>query len=184
MIKKANNFFSFAYSLLSLILQKNVLAKKVLKIEYTLDFSLIAIVSSMKDYRLCWHLNHIFDIHLARLPDMEINRAKQKKLCRFNLFRYEDNRHEVRYFLIDNKSGGDFFLPELKQADYLLMICSENPQMDNSGITEKIKSINEIQTAFVVDAGNIKSKENLVVVKETFNSPPKPKFRKLKHDKL
>jgi hypothetical protein len=47
-----------------------VLNRKVLKFEIDLDFVLIAITTSLKDYRICYYINKCLNFNFTRIDDL------------------------------------------------------------------------------------------------------------------
>ncbi len=95
----------------------------------------------------------------------------------FELFEYEDELNFRSFYLIKNKYFSykklfvglfeeemteiNYVIPEKKEVDYFIKIHD----CETSFLTfflEEIKKIEEIQTAYVIDAENLKSKQNLI----------------------
>lgn len=138
------------------------MAKSILKIEYDYDFLLFAIVSSAKDYRLCWHLNQLFEFNFTKQKDLEINLPKKKRLAYFSNYLFLDEANLCEYYLIGNKFSGGNFIPELKEADFLFLLKGEHGSLNKSDFLEKIKSLPVVQTVFEVNVKKLKSKQNLI----------------------
>ena len=131
-----------------------------LEITYELTFDVIGIVSSDREYKLAWLLNHLLQIRLIKQNDIAIPFAKQQLIISHLEFKTE---HEsIR--LIKNKTYENprksisYTLPELKNYDFFLLV-------ENSGITQEIwqllRNSSQIQYASVINKNAIKSKENL-----------------------
>jgi hypothetical protein len=140
-----------------LILPISVLTKHTLDIEYDFDFDVIAISCHLRDYRLCWELNQKLDIQLER-AEAEQQLGDQF----FSLFKTYCDETRTTIQLISNYSESGRLIPELKQADYLL-ILHDNARWEIEELIDHIKAVPAVLTAFSVDPEGLKSKENLLL---------------------
>ena len=140
--------------------------KKKLVADVDFDFALWAIVSSLKEYKIAWHLNQKLDINLVKQNDELFEFLNDVKLHISN-YHYETEHQLVR--LIVNRSVEDnpthkrHLIPELKQFDYL--ICWEgweNYGISADAIRDLIRDISGIQLVQLVELEPLKSKENLI----------------------
>lgn len=145
------------------------------------DYELIAIHTSLEDYRLAYFLNQKLPILLSKSgEEIQINRKDGEVY--FSRFLFEDEETETYWNLIQNKnevllhkkdnslnlfanasleeSNNVCFLPEFKKVDYFLKI--DNPFISIEKITNNIHSIDRISAAYTVDSRQIKSKNNLI----------------------
>ncbi len=120
-------------------------------------------ISSLKDYRLCWAINRTLNIELTRQDDLEISNAKKRQEASFNLFHYEDEINFLHYYLIANKSAGAFLLPELKQVDYLLMLRGDAAEETKEELLQQLKNLAGIEALFAANPAELRSKENLIL---------------------
>ena len=137
-------------------------SKNVLKIEYDYDFLLTALASPVKDYHLCWHLNHHLGLQLEKKDDLEINDKKKHKLSWYSTYEYYDELNNYLHIMVSNKCSGEWLIPELKQADYFLIGKENCHLLDHDEFIGKIKKIPVVQTAFAVDPQELRSKQNLL----------------------
>lgn len=134
--------------------------KQFLVIENEIDFILIGIVSHAKDYRLCFELNKLLDIFLAKTEDLELkNKNPENSFFSVSSFTNED---ENKIFIISNKSSGQFLIPELKQWDYFFMIKGMIREKEKSSMIENIKACKLVALAAEIDALKVKLIENLI----------------------
>ncbi len=140
----------------------------VIFLEDEVDFSLIGIHSVEKAYRLAFLLNKWTHTYMV----------KSKEECPFEFFEYKDELNFMSFYLIKNKyfcqkkvSMGGFFeeemtevnfvVPEKKEVDYFIKIDDCEPAF-LSNFLEKLKKIQELQTVYIIDVNNLKSKQNLI----------------------
>lgn len=134
-----------------------------LDVDFDFDFPLIGISSSLKDYRLCWQINRALNIELCRQKDLLVSNEKKRQEAYFNLFQFEDAIDFLRYFLIANKSAGSLFIPELKQADFFMMLRGDAAKEMTPGILEKLRSLPGIEVVFETNPANLRSRQNLIL---------------------
>lgn len=147
------------------------------------DYDLIAIHSSLEDYRLAYFLNQKLSVALSKCKD-EIGITVKEGEATFQKFSYDDQANAILWSLIPNKNEiiaarkvtrpnlfGDvpqetaskvYFLPELKKVDYFLKLENNNNTLNLDELVREIKSINRISTVYTVIPEKIKSKNNLI----------------------
>ena len=142
------------------------------------DYELIAIHSSMDDYKLAFTLNAVLDIRLKK-NDSNIQIEIEEGKSAFSNYIFEDVENDVIWSLIENKTTiltaknetsqlfdavdiTVFLLPEYKKADYLLKIENIDYDFNEEEIIGKILSIKNISTVYALDPTNLKSKNNLI----------------------
>lgn len=138
------------------------MAKKLLNIEYEYDFALIGISCHEKDYRLCWNINQVLNIQLAKIDSLEIYTPKEKSKGFFSLFFYEDEENQCAYYLLSNRSQYGIVIPEQKQTDFFIIIKGSFFENDKTALMEELKKISIILTSFEINPNGLKSKKNLL----------------------
>ena len=145
------------------------------------DYDLIAIHTSLEDYRLAYFINQNLPILLHKSKD-EIEITIKEGVTHFSRFIFEDGKNEVSWNLIQNKNEVTlqkkdnaqnlfanthleiatkvYLLPEFKKVDYFLKI--ENASQSVESITNNINTIDRIAAVYAVDSSTIKSKNNLI----------------------
>ncbi|MEM9052531.1 MAG: IPExxxVDY family protein [Bacteroidota bacterium] len=137
------------------------MAKLVLELEEEYAFQAYGIVSTSRSHRLGWTINKALNIDLKRDEDVEII-SKTKASRHHALFTFFDENLHIKYRLIENKKGVSIFLPEVKNADYLL-ILDYSDELNPEQITTKLRSIKAILLAFEIDLDEIGSKQNILL---------------------
>ena len=136
--------------------------KKVLKFEIDLDFVLVAITSSLKDYRLCFMVNRELKCNFTKIEDLYLDPLHGNNPAYFSIYEYRIEDEDAEFFLIANKGSEGYLIPEMNKTDYLLMIKN---YYDNNELERLITGLNripEIVAAVKVDPKKIKSRENLL----------------------
>jgi hypothetical protein len=138
------------------------LNRKTLKFEIDLDFVLIAITTSLKDYRACHLINKYLNFNFIKSPDLELDILQGEGLVFFSLYQYHWEASETDFYFITNKGSGGYLVPEMKKADYFLMIKNYIDEDDLEKLISKLNKIPEIVAAVKIDPKKIKSRENLL----------------------
>ena len=145
------------------------------------DYQLIAIHTSLEDYRLAYYLNQNLPVLLSKSKN-EIQLTVKEGATFFSRYVYEDLEKDCSWNLIQNKNeliqrkkennrnlfaDTDFdvalpvyLLPEFKKVDYFLKIENAAESLDE--ISTNINAIARISTVYPVDIAKIKSKNNLI----------------------
>ncbi|MCO4293413.1 IPExxxVDY family protein [Solitalea sp. MAHUQ-68] len=136
--------------------------KKVLKVSFDFDFTLIGISAPTRDYRLCWFLNKELSLNLVKTEDIILTNKTNEEIY-FSKYHQYFEESEQDYFLLTNKGTEGFLVPEHKEIDFFLLIHNLNYQTERDTLLSKINKISITQTAFFIDANKLKSKENLLL---------------------
>lgn len=147
-----------------------------------IDYQLIAIHSTLEDYRLAYFINQNLPINLHK-GKQNIHISNKEGETQFTRFEFEDSK-DISWNLIQNKSEliatyptknqglfaesnskfstTIYLIPEFKKVDYFLKIENGEVSIDISKITNGIKNIDRVSTVYAVEAEKIKSKNNLI----------------------
>ena len=139
-----------------------ILNKKVLKFEIDLDFVLIAITSSLKDYRLCFLVNRALNFNFAKTDDLQLDMLPGLGQAFFSFYKYGQGDNGAEFFLISNKGTEGYLVPEMNKTDYLLMIKNYIGENELDDLVTGLNRVPEIVAAVKVDPKKIKSRENLL----------------------
>lgn len=146
-----------------------------------IDYELIAIHTSLEDYRLAYFINQKLPILLNKCKE-EIQITTKNGEVYFSKYKYENLKEEVSWSLIQNRneitaqdksndtnlftnsfleiSTNVYFLPEFKKVDYFLKV--ENAEETVESIIYNINTIDRVSTVYKVKTDKIKSKNNLI----------------------
>ncbi|MEN9884794.1 MAG: hypothetical protein RLZZ420_2011 [Bacteroidota bacterium] len=126
------------------------------------DSYIVGIVSTLKNYLFCWHIQHHLNIYFGTSEDMQINLVKNQRTYSFTVYEYSDPVSLDQYQLFTNKNDGEFLLPELQHLDYIWFFKRINGSLQNfQRIQILLKSIPGVQMVVQIDQSKIKSKNNL-----------------------
>jgi len=139
-----------------------ILNRKNLKFEIDFDFILIAITCSLKDYRVCYLINKYLNFNFTRTEDLKLEMSAAGSPLLFSLFHYNWESTETDFYFIGNKGSDGYLVPEMREADYFILIKNYIDEDDLEGIISALNKIPEIVAAVKIDPKKIKSRENLL----------------------
>jgi len=147
------------------------------------DYELIAIHSSLEDFRLAYFINQKLPIILSRNKD-EVAVTVKEGDAFFSKYSYEDEKTACNWSLIQNKndiyitqkntkqnlflnsvdmiSQKVFLISEHKKVDYFLKIEHNASVINVEKIVDQLKQIERISAVYSLIPENIKSKNNLI----------------------
>ncbi len=146
------------------------------------DYDLIAIHTSLEDYKLAFKLNQNLAIALSKNA-FEIPVKIKENISFFSRFTFEDEEKMMVWDLIQNKQEIELpvktinfnlfenkninvttrvsLVSELKKVDYFLKI-EHDSHCKVAEIISNISKIDSISTVYQINANKIKSKNNLI----------------------
>jgi hypothetical protein len=148
-----------------------------------IDYHLIAIHTSLEDYRLAFFINQKLPINLSK-SENEIQINIKEGETKFSRFYYHAIEKEISWNLIQNKgqvvqqkkdnsqnlfsnltlevATKVYLLPEFKKVDYFLKIENLDETMNGTKIQTALNAIDNISAIYTVETNKIKSKNNLI----------------------
>ncbi|ESU29861.1 hypothetical protein FLJC2902T_03390 [Flavobacterium limnosediminis JC2902] len=148
----------------------------------SIDYQLVAIHSSLEDYRLAYFINQKLGISFEK-SENDIGIQIPEGKSHFTRFVFDDEEHEIFWNLIPNKTKvatrqtkatslfeeteleittNIFLLPELKKVDYILKIENTDDFFDTDSLIDNLLTIKQITTAYKIEQDKLKSKNNLI----------------------
>lgn len=137
--------------------------KLLLELDSDYDFKLMGIVTTAEVYRLGWLMHAKLRLFVERMEDVEIHVPKKAATAYFPLYEFQDEEQRLEYFLLGNRSDGNFLVPEMKQINYWLMIRGVFENLSTTKLLSRVKSLPQIQTALWINPSELKSKDNLMI---------------------
>ena len=139
-----------------------ILNRKILKFEIDLDFVLIAVTTSLKDYRICYLINKYLNYNFVKADDLEVEMGQNPEPVLFSKYTYHWETTETDFYFIANKGSDGYLIPEMRKTDYFLMIKNYIDEDDVENMVSVLNKIPEIVAAVKIDPKKIKSRENLL----------------------
>jgi len=132
--------------------------------EFFSDTAMIGIGSAMPGYRFCWAINRELDFNFVREADYDLEYSPSKDhIHYFSLYQYEVPYSSCKHLLYKLRSEKKALMPEIKQLDYLWLVCSPTADEDAKLLTESLRAISEIQLAQVIPTGMLKNLNHLII---------------------
>lgn len=147
------------------------------------DYELIAIHTSLEDFRLAYFINQQLPIVLSRSRD-EIGVTTKEGEAMFAKFVYDDVSKDIYWTLFQNKNeivvkeqsteqnlfldenleinNKVYLLPEFKKVNFFLKIENNAGTYHIDEIIQKLNDVDWISTVYKVNPETIKSKNNLI----------------------
>ena len=137
--------------------------KKRLDIEYTFDFNLFGLISTVKAYKMAWELNHVLGAKLIKMEDYEVqlkagspqryaHYAQGNEVSVLKLFRNRPN---------EESGAKDSLVPEHPHFDFILLTQGEAFD-DHNRLQELLRNIPSIELAAFIPLATLKSKEHFI----------------------
>ena len=137
--------------------------KTYLKLSLDLDFVLIAITASLKDYILCHKINKSLEFDFEKTDDHEVYYNIDEPPLSFSRFYYFVEQGEIEYYLVNNRNPEGFLIPEMNKVDFFIIIHQYIDKEDLNFILTRLNKLPDIQVAAQISPLKLKSKENLVM---------------------
>ena len=115
-----------------------------------LDFTVLAINSHTKAYKLCWSINSSMQLNFEK--DIDHNIKGDLWFSRYNYVSDEG----IKYDLLANRSKKGYLVPNQKSINYFLIIKNDSWKNDKIDFMSKLRSMPDVLLAFEVDIENLK----------------------------
>ncbi len=142
------------------------MAEKKIKNELTTDYKLVGIASSLKEYKLCYHLNLLLNCDFRKLTDLVLEPAGRTRKVQFSVFKAGDEDDKNHFNVFSNKNFQDILLPEISNFDFVLQIHGLYDDEDLRSLIAGIKNFPEVMMTAEIPLKKIKSKERLIYEEE------------------
>lgn len=136
--------------------------RKTLKFEIDLDFVLIAITTSLRDYRICYYINKGLNFNFIKSPDLEVDIAHGSGPVFFSLYQYHWEASDTDFYFIANKGSEGYLVPEMRKVDFFIIIKNYIDDDELDKLITDLNKIQEIVAAVKIDPKKVKSRENLL----------------------
>ena len=110
-----------------------------------IDFSVLAINSHAKAYKLCWNINKSLKLNFEKKEDHNI-----KKELWFARYTYVCD-DEAEYTLLANHSKNGYLIPDQKSVNFFLLIKNDYWQQEKTEFISKLRDVKDILLVFEID---------------------------------
>ncbi|MAK06998.1 MAG: hypothetical protein CMG94_03035 [Marinoscillum sp.] len=124
----------------------------------TLNYNVIGIVSTFKEYKVAWHLNQLFDIDLIKKKDEEV-RLVNSSVIKISFLEFKIGKRHIK--LISNKlkkSSKSNLISSLSNFDFFIIFSKNFFEFEDYDIIDRLKTNNTFQFANFVDINKLKDK--------------------------
>jgi hypothetical protein len=139
------------------------LNKTYLKLSLDLDFVLIAITASLKDYVLCHKVNTSLNFNFEKVDDHEVYFNVDEEPLAFSKYYFYVEQGEIEYYIVNNRNTEGFLIPEMNKVDFFMIIHQYIDKEDLNFILTGLNKLSDIQVAAQIDPRKLRSRENLVM---------------------
>lgn len=137
--------------------------KTYLKLSLDLDFVLIAITASLKDYVLCHKINTSLNFNFEKLEDHEVYFNVDDEPLAFSKYYFFVEQGEIEYYLVNNRNAEGFLIPEMNKVDFFMIIHQYIDKEDLNYLLNGLNKLADIQVAAQIDQYKLRSRENLIM---------------------
>jgi len=138
------------------------MAEKKIKSEIPADYKLVGVASSLKEYKLCYHLNSLLSCDFKKLNDLVFEPTDRSRKIQFSVFKAGSEEDKNQFMVFSNKNLNEVLLPEISNFDYILQIHGKLEADEIKNMMEGIKQFPEVMMTAEIPLKKIKSKERLV----------------------
>lgn len=130
--------------------------KKIYTLERTdiFDFSVFAISSHVRGFKLCWNINKELMMDFEMLDDHVIDNNLY-----FSRYSYVCEEGK-QYNILKNQSNKGYLIPEYKSINFFLLIDEEEIKRE---LILKLKKVKDILLIFEIKKEQIKNIERLII---------------------
>lgn len=137
--------------------------KNKLEVEYSFNFELLGIRTSLKGYKLAWELNKILKTKLVKQQDLVIH-YKKGVTGSYDHYSYSTPLNQIKLFRnrpLDAENAVPALVPEFPHVDYIVMTQSEE-NLSGNRLQEYLRNIPSVEWVTLIPLPSLKSKENFL----------------------
>ena len=110
-----------------------------------IDFSVLAINSHAKGYKLCWNINKGLQLNFEKAEDQIINNEQI-----FSRYFCTTNKGD-EYNIVTNRSKKGYLIPDQKSVNYFLIANNRNWLAEKKEFIRKLRENKEVLLVFEID---------------------------------
>jgi hypothetical protein len=118
------------------------------------------IVSHQRAYRLCWQLNKVLGIELARTEDLFYQHPKNGDTY-IQCFEYANEEYNIIYRLVGNKTTGALLSAEHKNTGFFLLVKAEMGEEEWNKLLVSLKKVTFAATIYNIQVASLKNADIL-----------------------
>ena len=126
-------------------------------IDFTDDYHMLSLVSHLKDYSLCFHVNKSLNTDFEKYEDFILEASDNEDVFGFSWYYFHDESINTSFYLIGNKSNGHRLLPSQKQIDFFLLVKEAIDEESIKEIAIKLRKTTGINAVIKTDISKIKN---------------------------
>ena len=137
--------------------------KNKLEIEYSYNFELLGVRTSLKGYKLAWQLNKILMINLMKQQDLVLH-YKKGRVGSYDHYSFRtplNNFHLFRNRPIEAENAVPELVPEFPHFDFIIMTQSEE-KLSGNRLQEYLRAIPSVELVTLIPLTTLKSKDNFI----------------------
>ena len=117
-----------------------------------IDFSVLAINSHAKAYKLCWNINKSLKLNFEKKEDHNIKKEDHniKKELWFARYTYVCD-DEAEYTLLANHSKKGCLIPSQKSINIFMLIKNDYWQQEKTEFINRLRDVKDILLVFEID---------------------------------
>ena len=142
------------------------MAEKRIKNELDTDYVVIGIATSLREYKLCYHLNNLLECDFRKLKDITFEPTDRTRTSQFSVFKAASADNQMQYMVFANKNGGEVLLPEAASFDFLLRVDGNLEIEQVATLVDGIRNLPDVLLTAEIPARKIKNRERLVYEEE------------------
>ena len=121
-----------------------------------LDFSVLAINSHTKAYKLCWNINKYLQLNFEKKEDHKI-----KEESWFARYTYVCD-DEAEYTLLSNHSKNGYLISDQKSVNFFLLIKNDYWQQEKTEFISRLRDVKDILLVFEIETNLIKDIDRFI----------------------
>ena len=127
------------------------------------ETKLLGIMTAIKNYQFCWHLNQLLGIDFRVNHELKIQQKKKQRNYFFSVFEFHESSTCLKHYLYNNQNDGEYLLPEFKHLDFLWLLKDDFVSDESlNELVQSIRSVPGVQLVVELTNEKIRHKEHLV----------------------
>ena len=137
--------------------------KNKLEIEYSYNFELLGVRTSLKGYKLAWELNKILNTKLVKQQDLVVY-FKRGVIGAYDHYIYRTPLNDLSLFRnrpLDPENAVPALVPEFPHFDFIIMTQGEEKLAGNR-LQEYLRAIPSVELVTLIPLTSLKSKDTFI----------------------